>query len=432
MLRVLVKRLDGQRVEVSGLSPDVTTAELKERIHVHYGIRPAKQRLVLGGHVLEDTDRPLLAKSVADGVPVVHLLPTKPETRSHSKEGLGPSLIEQRRVSSSGGPVVIPRVDFTHVSVFEVIGTGSYKTVYRGSFGTHAIAIMQFRTDDGDPTLAVREATIMARLQSSPHILRFFGLAVDPENRYNLLCEYAPLRSLDGILEDYRTQQQRVNAHSFSNLVHEAAVQISGGMAAVIASGILHRDLSLRNIMCFNFDPVHSRIRVKIGDFGRAVRGPAHTATQQEDIPLRWAAPEVVARRMYSERSEVWSFGVTLWEIASVGALPFASLDDSSISAIILRGNECLLPKPSLCSMTQYALLCQCWRNSPLDRPSFSRLSNELGTHHAVVAQPDSDHENGSDMDKLCAMGFGHDVATRALRDSGGDLRRAVATLVGD
>lgn len=194
----------------------------------------------------------------------------------------------------------------------------------------------------------------MARLQPNVHVIKFFGLAIDPRGAHCIICEYAPLLGFDTVLEQYTTGTGGPCPALPPRISQRAAHQICDGMAAVVRSGLLHRDLSLRNIMCCAFDADRGTLALKIGDFGRAVRGPEHVAEEIEDTPLRWSAPEVLTQRRYSEGTEVWAFAVTVWEIASVGALPFGHLDDEAIQSYILRGDAALLPKTSSCPMALY------------------------------------------------------------------------------
>jgi hypothetical protein len=139
------------------------------RNQVELRVEPSRQRLLIAGDVLADDDaKPFAHLDPATDTITVNLLPARRESTASS--GAGAS-------SGGAGPVVIPRLDFGHITVEtdRPLGTGSFKTVFRGSYGSHTIACLRFRDGEVDRAAAVREAAMMARLGRHPHVLRFFG-----------------------------------------------------------------------------------------------------------------------------------------------------------------------------------------------------------------------------------------------------------------
>ncbi|XP_055329168.1 receptor-like tyrosine-protein kinase kin-16 [Paramacrobiotus metropolitanus] len=155
------------------------------------------------------------------------------------------------------------------------------------------------------------------------------------------------------------------------------AGQISRGMEYLSASSIVHRDLAARNILICDGNVA------KISDFGLARQGSEYVIqASKEALPVRWMPPESIQNAVYSEKSDVWSFGVVLWEMFSLGALPYAGFrispgnNISDFLTALQTGSR--LDKPSACPIIIYDLMCECWKLSPDDRTDFLRLTKNL------------------------------------------------------
>lgn len=135
---------------------------------------------------------------------------------------------------------------------------------------------------------------------------------------------------------------------------------------------MLHRDLAARNFL------VDNDLNVKLADFGRAriVLDDVYQAARTEKICIKWAAPEVLIHSRYSTKSDVWSFGVVLWEVFSSGARPFGIFSGEQTAMYVTGGGR--LDKPSKCPLDIYEILRCCWCEEPDDRPSFCELSETL------------------------------------------------------
>ncbi|XP_017309341.1 receptor-type tyrosine-protein kinase FLT3 isoform X2 [Ictalurus punctatus] len=146
--------------------------------------------------------------------------------------------------------------------------------------------------------------------------------------------------------------------------------QVAKGMEFLSCKNCIHRDLAARNILV-----TRSRL-VKIGDFGLArdiendsnyvVRGNAR-------LPVKWMAPESIFKGMYTMQSDVWSYGILLWEIFSLGVTPYPGIKvDNTFYALIERGFQ--MERPYYASEAVYKVMCRCWALEPKDRPCFSKL----------------------------------------------------------
>lgn len=166
--------------------------------------------------------------------------------------------------------------------------------------------------------------------------------------------------------EDDPLEQQALTFNDLLNF----AYQVAKGMEFLSAKNCIHRDLAARNVL------VTKGRLVKIGDFGLArdidndsnyvVRGNVR-------LPVKWMAPESIFQGMYTMKSDVWAYGILLWEIFSLGVTPYPGIKvDSTFYSMIERGfkMEC----PYYASDSVYRIMCNCWALDPNNRPSFSKL----------------------------------------------------------
>jgi serine/threonine protein kinase len=171
---------------------------------------------------------------------------------------------------------------------------------------------------------------------------------------------------------------------------------------------------SIRQLTCPLTATAYAPSTLKVGDFGRAVL-IGYIPPPDEPAPLRWSAPEVVSGQTYSEASEVWSFGVTMWEIANGGRVPFARQDDAQVRhTILLSGSTgVLLPRPDECPDDLFRLMESCWLPKATSRPTFAELVSRLPNQDAVIGSSPSLSRRS-----LSALDDGHHVVTSRRSNS--------------
>ncbi len=233
-----------------------------------------------------------------------------------------------------------------------------------------------------DGARASKEASFYVNLSRHPHIIRTFGFVYDgnnpnPNNSVLLLQEYAPEGSLYDLL------QNRPTAPAEKFLI-QIFLQIIEAMIYLAHNKIVHGDLACRNVLVFHFDENQTeRNVIKIADFGLSrhsqlySRRPAAGNTRLNIVPVRYAAPEVLSpnatSEVYTEKSDVYSMGVLMWEAYSRGSIPWPDIgDDDDIIERVTNGD--LLPKPSNCSQPFWSIITKTWSTPPSDRPTFSEL----------------------------------------------------------
>ena len=139
------------------------------------------------------------------------------------------------------------------------------------------------------------------------------------------------------------------------------SLEIAEGMIFLSASGIVHRDLAARNVL------VGARFEMKIADFGlaRDIGGmdEEYNAESERPIPIRWSAPEAITMGIYSTSSDVWSYGVVLWELYSMGQNPYGGMTNYDVKMLVEKGER--LTSPTNCPENMYLLMQGCWNKEP-------------------------------------------------------------------
>ncbi|XP_058418299.1 tyrosine-protein kinase Srms isoform X2 [Diceros bicornis minor] len=151
------------------------------------------------------------------------------------------------------------------------------------------------------------------------------------------------------------------------------ARQVAEGMSYLEERRIVHRDLAARNVL------VGDDLTCKVADFGlaRLLKDDIYSPSSGSKIPVKWTAPEAANYRVFSQKSDVWSFGVLLYEVFAYGQCPYEGMSNHETLQQIMRGYR--LPRPAACPAEVYLLMLECWRGSPEERPAFAVLQEKLG-----------------------------------------------------
>ncbi|XP_051832724.1 tyrosine-protein kinase Srms isoform X1 [Antechinus flavipes] len=160
------------------------------------------------------------------------------------------------------------------------------------------------------------------------------------------------------------------------------ACQVAEGMTYLEERHIVHRDLAARNIL------VGEDLTCKIADFGlaRLLKDDIYSTKSSTKIPVKWTAPEAANYRIYSQKSDVWSYGILLYEVFTYGQCPYEGMTNQETIQQISRGYR--LPRPLICSPEVYILMLECWKSNAEERPAFSVLREKLSSIYRRLHHP--------------------------------------------
>nr|KAI8744868.1 epidermal growth factor receptor-like isoform X1 [Biomphalaria glabrata] len=252
-----------------------------------------------------------------------------------------------------------------------IIGSGAFGTVYKGIWipqGENvkipvAIKILQEGTSPNQSIELLEEARVMCSVE---HMCCVRILAVCLNYQMMLITQLMPHGNL---LNYIRTNAQHIGSKSLLTW----CTQIARGMAYLEERGIVHRDLAARNVL------VQTQHQVKITDFGLAKLLNNDNEVYQSSgglMPIKWLALECINHRIFTHKSDVWSFGVTLWELFTLGKKPYESVRTKDVPLLLEKGER--LQQPSMCTIDVYMIMVKCWMLEAESRPTFKELVEEF------------------------------------------------------
>jgi L1 cell adhesion molecule len=209
----------------------------------------------------------------------------------------------------------------------------------------------------------LEEAYIMASVEHQ-NLLQL--LAVCMTSQMMLVTQLMPL----GCLLDYvRNNRDKIGSKPLLNW----CTQIARGMAYLEDKRLVHRDLAARNVL------VQTPSCVKITDFGLAklldINEDEYKAAGGK-MPIKWLALECIAQRVFTHKSDVWAFGVTVWELLTYGGRPYENVPARDVPDLLEKGER--LPQPPICTIDVYMIMIKCWMLDAESRPGFKELAEEF------------------------------------------------------
>ncbi|CDS41393.1 tyrosine protein kinase ABL1 [Echinococcus multilocularis] len=260
-------------------------------------------------------------------------------------------------------------IDRTDVIMKHKLGSGQYGVVYEAIFKPYDVTVA-VKTLKEDITLRdefLQEARLMKSLRH-PNLVRLLGVCTQ-EPPYYIITEFM----CNGNLLDYlRIQPRDVLSPP---VLLQMAIHVCCAMTYLEEHNFIHRDLAARNCL------VGEAMTVKVADFGLArymERDVTYRAREGAKFPIKWTAPEGLVYNCFSIKSDVWAFGVLLWEIATYGAAPYPGVELQDVYVLLQRGTR--MEAPQGCPDAVYQLMLDCWSWNSEDRPSFKEVYTRLET----------------------------------------------------
>uniref|UniRef100_UPI00358DDD28 tyrosine-protein kinase ABL1-like n=1 Tax=Myxine glutinosa TaxID=7769 RepID=UPI00358DDD28 len=259
-------------------------------------------------------------------------------------------------------------IERTDITMKHKLGGGQYGEVYEGVWKRYnlTVAVKTLKEDTMAVEEFLKEAAVMKEIKH-PNLVQLLGVCTR-EPPFYIVTEFMPR----GNLLDYLRECDRVEVAAVVLLY--MATQISSAMEYLELKNFIHRDLAARNCL------VGENHLVKVADFGlsRLMTGDTYTARAGAKFPIKWTAPESLAYNKFSIKSDVWAFGVLLWEIATYGLSPYPGIDLSQVYERLEKGYR--MDRPKGCPPRVYQLMRSCWSWSANDRLSFEEIHQDFDT----------------------------------------------------
>ncbi|XP_023160411.2 tyrosine-protein kinase Abl isoform X5 [Drosophila hydei] len=254
----------------------------------------------------------------------------------------------------------------TDIMMKHKLGGGQYGEVYEAVWKRYGntVAVKTLKEDTMALKDFLEEAAIMKEMKH-PNLVQLIGVCTR-EPPFYIITEFMS----HGNLLDFLRSAGRETLDAVALLY--MATQIASGMSYLESRNYIHRDLAARNCL------VGDNKLVKVADFGlaRLMRDDTYTAHAGAKFPIKWTAPEGLAYNKFSTKSDVWAFGVLLWEIATYGMSPYPGIDLTDVYHKLEKGYR--MERPPGCPPEVYDLMRQCWQWDATDRPTFKSI------HHAL------------------------------------------------
>jgi fyn-related kinase len=278
------------------------------------------------------------------------------------------------------------QVDKSGIRLIRKLKSGQFTEVWEGIWNdTTPVAVKTLKPNQ-NMTIEdfLQSANLMKKLQH-PNLVQIHNLCSKKEP----VLIVTELMKYGSLLEYLHSEGKSLKR---PQLIHMAA-QVAAGMAYLKGEKIIHRDLAARNIQ------VGEGILCKVANFelARVMDKDIYEGKEEENLPIKWAAPEVLLRNRFSTKSDVWSFGIVLYEIITYGKPPYHGMTNIGVRQRIQHGYRMPQPFDYGCPDKLYDMMLNCWKEEPANRPTFETLQQQI-TNFFV---PDQGGQGGSFPPKL-------------------------------
>jgi len=283
----------------------------------------------------------------------------------------------------STDPWEIPR---HQLKIYGILGEGCFGQVWKAEgmnlFGekgslTVAVKTLKESANEKERKDLIQELGVMKMLDPHPNVVKLIGCCTEKDPIF-VVMEYVAQGKLQDYLRKSRADKDYKNLHASSECLTSRDLttfcyQAARGMDYLSSKKVIHRDLAARNILVTE-DNV-----CKVADFGFSrdvMINNIYERKSEGRLPIRWMAPESLYDNIYTTKTDVWSFGVLMWEIVTLGSTPYPGLSGSEVMKRVKEGHR--LEKPEHCDREIYNIMFYCWDSDPAERPTFSQLVKDF------------------------------------------------------
>lgn len=288
-----------------------------------------------------------------------------------------------RRPKPQSEPLTYPILEWDDIKFEDVIGEGNFGQVIKamikkdGNKISAAIKMLKEFASENDHRDFAGELEVLCKLGQHPNIINLIG-ACENRGYLYIAIEFAPFGNLLDFLRKSRvleTDPAFAKEHGTASTLTsqqllQFAADVATGMQYLSEKQFIHRDLAARNVL------VGENLTAKIADFGLSRGEEVYVKKTMGRLPVRWMAIESLNYSVYTTKSDVWSFGVLLWEIVSLGGTPYCGMTCAELYEKLPQSYR--MEKPRNCDDEVYELMRQCWRDRPYERPTFAQISVQL------------------------------------------------------
>ncbi|XP_075059047.1 tyrosine-protein kinase FRK [Mixophyes fleayi] len=258
-------------------------------------------------------------------------------------------------------------IDRNSLRFLKKLGQGQFGEVWEGLWNnTISVAIKTLKTGSMNPQDFLREAHLMKSLRH-PKLIQLYAVCSLEEPVY-IITELMKHGSLHSYLQNDIGVSIKVPQQV------DMGAQVASGMAYLETQNFIHRDLAARNVL------VGENSVYKVADFGLArvfeEEDDVYESKNGVKLPLKWTAPEAIRHHKFSVKSDVWAFGILLFEIVTYGKMPYPGLNGRQVLEKLEQGYR--IPKPLNCPKDLYNIMLECWNGRPENRPTFETLQWRL------------------------------------------------------
>jgi c-mer proto-oncogene tyrosine kinase/anaplastic lymphoma kinase/receptor tyrosine kinase len=281
------------------------------------------------------------------------------------------------------------------ITLQEMIGQGEFGIVYRavmtsddGNVTPVAVKTLKGLFSEGDVDSIIKESVKMSTFDHR-NVLSLTGVCLELGQAPCIIMPFMVNGSLLNYLKKERanltiTENNQDDEMTLANVQKQLmtiCLQVAEGMTYLSLMKFVHRDLAARNCM------IDSNGVIKVADFGLSEdvylrnyfrQFKNKEKSQQVKLPVKWMAIESLHDGIFSEKSDVWSYGVLMWEVFSLGKSPYPGLDPVGVVQLLDKGNRLTPPNNAACSDEIYKLMLSCWEGDPNERPHFDDLLKSI------------------------------------------------------